>query len=161
MTLSEQEFLNLIKENAGLLYKFIHLYVDDEEDKKDLYQEMLVQLWHSLPTFKGDSKISTWMYKVCLNTALTFRKKNVKIQFTPLDSTLPLSDQSVSDADTVERLYRAIKTLSEIDRTIITLHLDGYQNEEIAELCGISKNHVAVKLHRIKQALTLKLNPNV
>jgi RNA polymerase sigma-70 factor (ECF subfamily) len=150
----EQEFLNNIAENRGIIFKIINLYTDNDEDRKDLYQEIIYQGWRSYKNFKGDSKFSTWLYRIGLNVSLTFlsrQKKRIElIEILPVNLVAEpneLSEQS-------EKLQRAIKTLAEIDRGLIMLHLDGYSNTEISEIAGISKVNTGVKLHRIKQSLT-------
>lgn len=154
MTVKEQAFLSLVQAHSGIIHKVIRLYVDHEEDRKDLYQEILCQVWISMERFDQRSKFSTWLYKVGLNTVLTFKRKEKKPMATVAD------DMAFSEpSDEAERLLVAIKHLEEIDRLIITLHLEGYENDEVAEITGISKNYVAVKLHRIKGELMKKLKP--
>lgn len=154
---SEKEFTSLIDQNRGIIYKVIRLYVRHEEDERDLFQEILYQAWRSFPNFKGNSKFSTWLYRVALNTVLTFKRRPQLV--------VPHEDLSVLGASTGEKhvheeteaLYIAIRELNEIDRMIISLHLDGYDNEEVADIAGLTKNNVAVKLHRIKEALMDRL----
>lgn len=150
-------YMTLVKENAGIIYKVIRLYIDDPEDQKDLYQEILLQAWHSFTRFDGRSKFSTWLYKVSLNTVLTYRRKNDRLKTDDLEKASGQATPAGRSDDT-EILMTAIRELGETDRAIVSLHLDGYENEEIAEITGLTKNHVAVKLHRIKQQLTKKIN---
>jgi RNA polymerase sigma-70 factor, ECF subfamily len=153
----QAQYMSLVKDNAGIIYKVIRLYIDNTEDQKDLYQEIVLQAWHSFTRFDGRSKFSTWLYKVSLNTVLTFRRKNSRIPTDDLEKASGYALPGEKNDDT-EMLMMAIKSLGETDRAIVSLHLDGYENEEIAEITGLTKNHVAVKLHRIKQQLTKKLN---
>ncbi len=154
----EKEFTEQIDQNRGIIYKVIRLYVHHEDDEKDLFQEILFQAWKSYPRFLGQSKFSTWLYRVALNTVLTFKRRIKLVE--------PHDDMSRFNAvstvgnrnEESEALYIAIRMLNEIDRMIVTLHLDGYENEEIADITGITKNNTAVKLHRIKETLTKKLN---
>ncbi|HOX82340.1 MAG TPA: RNA polymerase sigma factor [Chryseolinea sp.] len=154
----EKEFTERIDQNRGIIYKVIRLYIHHEDDEKDLFQEILFQAWRSYPRFLGQSKFSTWLYRVALNTVLTFKRRAKLIE--------PHEDMSRFNAistlgnrnEESDALYVAIRMLTEIDRMIVTLHLDGYENEEIAEIIGITKNNTAVKLHRIKETLTKKLN---
>jgi RNA polymerase sigma factor (sigma-70 family) len=156
----QQEFLDLIESNSGIIHKVIRLYVDDAEDRRDLYQEIVAQAWGSFARFAGKSKFSTWLYRVALNTALTFQKKSQRMrsgkEITERD--LPAVPPE-SAHETRELLLWAIRHLSETDRMIILLHLEGYENSEISDISGISKNHVGVKLHRIKKKLTTLLAP--
>ena len=153
---SEREFTNQIESCRGIIFKVIRLYVNDEEDEKDLFQEILFQAWKSFPRFDGRSKFSTWLYRVSLNTVLTFKRRPAKVVTHENFESLQVAAEK-SNTEETEALYLAIRALNEIDRMIISLHLDGYENEEIAEISGLTKNNTAVKLHRIKEMLTKKL----
>lgn len=156
MAVSEKEFVALVNENRGIIYKVIRLYIYHEEDTRDLYQEIVFQAWKSYPRFDGRSKFSTWLYRVGLNTVLTFKRRPVVV--VPHEDLASLNvAQTKTNTDESEALYAAIRQLPEIDRMIISLHLDGYENEEIAEITGLTKNNTAVKLHRIKDILIKKL----
>lgn len=156
MPVSEKEFVALVNENRGIIYKVIRLYINQEEDTRDLYQEIVFQAWKSYPRFDGRSKFSTWLYRVGLNTVLTFKRRPVVV--IPHEDLASLNvAQTKINTDESEALYVAIRQLPEIDRMIITLHLDGYENEEIADITGLTKNNTAVKLHRIKDILIKKL----
>ena len=153
---TEREFTELIDQHRGIIYKVIRLYVRHEEDERDLYQEILFQAWRSFPSFKGESKFSTWLYRVGLNTVLTFKRRPPLV--VPHDDLAALQPTAPGkNTDETEALYMVIRELNEIDRMIITLHLDGYENEEIADISGLTKNNVAVKLHRIKEGKMKKL----
>ncbi len=154
---SEREFTEQIEQNRGIIFKVIRLYVNHEEDDQDLFQEILFQAWKSYPRFDGRSKFSTWLYRVGLNTVLTFKRRPKMV--TPHEdmASLDVSTPEKPFKDESESLYLAIRELNELDRMIITLHLDGYENEEVAEITGLTKNNVAVKLHRIKDSLIQKL----
>lgn len=157
---TEKEFLELIKQNQGIIRKLVGLYAKNEEDKKDLYQEILLQSWKAFSKFRGDSKFSTWLYKVSLNTILT---ANRKVSLTDYKDSVDedaavVAHSSVAQED-ARVLKQAIRGLNETDKAIISLHLDGYGNGEISEIMGIGVNHVAVKLHRIKSQLTNLLQP--
>lgn len=156
--LPQIEFLKNINSNRGIIYKIINLYVDDEEDRKDLYQEIVFQAWKSHGNFKGTSTFSTWLYKVSLNVSITYLSKRDKRE--KLRQSYPTEPITVGKelSERADALYRAIKTLNELDRGIIMLHLEGYENPEISEIVGISKTNTGVKLHRIKQQLTQILN---
>ncbi len=154
--MSEKEFLSQLKEHQNIIYKLVHLYANSEEDKKDLYQEIVLQAWKTYSAFRGEAKFSTWLYRLCLNTIFTFQRKTNRIEYT---DTLKYEQQysSTSTSDEAERLYKAIRTLPETERAVISLHLDGYDNKEVSELIGITSNLVGVKLHRIKQHLATLL----
>ncbi len=152
--MSQTEFLQQVKENQNIIYKLALLYATDEEDKKDLYQEVLLQAWKGWPSFKGESKFSTWLYRVSLNTILTLKRKKPILDYnTSIESVAESTHTEHGYSVATEQLRWALRTLPETDRAIISLHLDGYENNEIAELMGISLNNTGVKLYRIKQQL--------
>lgn len=152
--MSEAQFLQHIQQNQGIIYKLVSLYAVDAEDKKDMYQEVLLQAWKAWPAFRGEAKFSTWLYRICLNTLLTFARKKSKVDYLEsLEEVSPVIESRTDEKDAVKRLQKAIRGLAETDRAIISMHLDGYDNGEIAEITGISNNNVAVKLYRIKQQL--------
>lgn len=157
MSSPDKVFEQLIKEHRGIIFKVIRLYVQHDEDEKDLFQEIIFQAWKSYPRFEARSKFSTWLYRIALNTVLTFKRRPRVIDNHEDLSSLAVADK-VPSSDT-EVLYIAIRQLSEIERMIISLHLDGYDNNEIADIAGLTKNHIGVKLHRIKEQLTKILNP--
>ena len=152
--MGETQFLEQVRENQGIIYKLVGLYASDAEEKKDFYQEVLLQAWKAWPSFRGDAKFSTWLYRISLNTILTQKRKNNPVEYK--DSLEPISpsvQHSSIQQENALSLQKAIRQLAETDRAIISMHLDGYENSEIAEVLGISNNHVAVKLHRCKQQL--------
>lgn len=156
--MQQKEFLKNINDNRGIIYKIINLYVDDAEDRKDLYQEIVYQAWKSFQNFKEESRFSTWLYRISLNVSITYlskRNKSTKLR-NEFPEELMVAHQELSER--AEVMYRAIKTLNEMDRGIIMLHLEGYDNAEISEIAGISKSNTGVKLHRIKQQLIQILN---
>lgn len=138
------------------------MYCADPVDRKDLRQEMLIQLWKSYPSFRGDAQFSTWMYRVCLNVAIQdFRKvSKQRSLFTKeevvLDLPEILTDSKHEDQST--QLYLAINELSKIEKAIIMLHLEEISNPEIGEIIGISTNYVGVRINRIKIKLKKTLN---
>jgi RNA polymerase sigma-70 factor (ECF subfamily) len=157
---SEQAFIEKIEKHAGIIHKVIQLYVDSEEDRRDVYQEILLQAWKSFQKFRGDSSFSTWLYKVCLNTVLTFNRKQEKyddLQANYSDTTFDNTEKK----ETSEVLYYLIRQLNETDRMMMTLYLEGYKNKEIAEIVGLKVNHVNVKIHRLKTQIieSLKKEP--
>jgi RNA polymerase sigma-70 factor (ECF subfamily) len=152
---SENRFLTLIKENQGIIYKLVSIYANDADEKKDMYQEILLNAWKGWPAFRGDSKFSTWLYRISLNTLLTLKRKPSRIDYTDsLNDISPLTDTNSIYNDDSMRLRQAIRLLSETNRAIVSMHLDGYENSEIAEFMGISNNHVSVKLHRCKEEIS-------
>lgn len=160
----EQEFVNKVTESQGIVHKVCGMYCDNEEDRKDLFQEILIQLWKSYPSFRGDAKFSSWMYRVGLNVAISnLRKSNTKKEDTTLpDSFDNISRESDEQSLSLEKslLRDAIQQLNEIEKGIMMLYLEEKQNEEIAEIMGITQNNVRVKMNRIRNKLKETLNPN-
>lgn len=155
--MEERSFLEKIEEHKGIIAKVISLYAEDAEDKKDLRQEIIYQTWKSMESFRGDAKFSTWLYKISLNVSLShLNKKKKKSSLSENQKEEWLEPHELSERS--DKLYRAIRQLNDIDRGVIMLHLDGYTNEEISDMTGLSKNNTGVKLHRIKQQLTETLN---
>lgn len=157
----ESEFEQTIKENAGVLHKLCRVYTNSADEYEELFQEMLVQIWRSTGNFRGEAKISTWIYQICINTALSFRLKltRSKTRFEPLDGKIfvqPALD-TVKD-ERLQRLYTVIRELKPIDRAIVSLYLDDKSYEETAQILGISKTNVATRLMRLKKQLMEKLS---
>jgi len=153
----EIEFSQLIEQHKRIIFKVIRLYVTHREDELDLFQEIIFQAWRSFPNFRGESKFSTWLYRISLNTVLTFiRRPRLVVPYEDLSVLKTSTGEKIHHEET-EALYLAIRQLNEIDRMIVTLHLDGYANAEIADITGLKISNVAVKLHRIKEALIKKL----
>lgn len=150
----ETEFLDLIRSHQGIINKLVGLYAQNEEDRKDLYQEILYQTWKAFPGFRGEAKFSTWLYRVSLNTILTANRKLGRITYTDhMDESAATEPHQSVQGEDARQLRLAIYQLNDTDKAIISLHLDGYANPEIAEIIGLSTNHTTVKLHRIKAQL--------
>lgn len=163
----EASFKHLVDQNYGILYKIGRSYTNSEADFRDLYQEMLIQLWQSFPRFKQMAKGSTWLYRVALNTAITFRKKQQKeatqIAMSPdflkdLKTSPDILEKEIKKGQQIDLLYTCINQLNKDDRAVILLHLEGNNYETIAEITGITSNYVGVKLLRIKKRLYKLLN---
>lgn len=157
MPVLREEFTAHIDQNRGIIFKVIRLYVNDPEDEKDLFQEIVFQAWKSYPRFDGRSKFSTWLYRVSLNTVLTFKRRPAPVDRVENLERIGGAADPHERQEATEALYQAIRALHEVDRMIVTLHLDGYDNEEISTISGLTKNNVAVRLHRSKESLTQKL----
>ncbi|TFF40791.1 RNA polymerase sigma factor [Mucilaginibacter psychrotolerans] len=152
--MGEQEFLTQVKLCHGLILKLIGLYAYSLSDRNDLYQEILLNAWKGLGRFRKEAKFSTWLYQVAINTIFTANRKANAISYSDCmeDFIIPVLPQSEQKED-VQRLYAAIRRLAEVDRVVITMHLEGYGNPEIAEVLGINANYIGVKLHRVKNQL--------
>lgn len=151
----EQQFLSLIEENKKTIYKVSLMYADDNEHQQDIYQDIVLNLWTAFPKFRGDSKDSTWVYRIALNTCISeLRRKKSKPLTTPLTYDLEqLMDDDSAYRQQVRELYQLINRLTELERAIILLWLDEKSYDEIAVILGISKSNVGVKITRIKEKL--------
>ncbi|HET6541501.1 MAG TPA: sigma-70 family RNA polymerase sigma factor [Chryseolinea sp.] len=151
-----KEFVDILNNHRGLIYKVCHLYCDDPEDRKDLFQEIVLQVWKSLEGFRQESTIGTWMYRIALNTAIThFRKEKRlggKVSLTGID--IPDLNDSNEKEDQLRELFKAIENLDRIDKSIILLYLEEKNYEEISEITGLTRTNVGVRLNRIKIKLS-------
>jgi RNA polymerase sigma-70 factor (ECF subfamily) len=150
--MEEKQFLQLIEQHQGIIHKICRLYRDTREDREDLFQEIVFELWKSAPTFSGKANFSTWMYRVALSTAIvSFRKKKPNIVYTPL---LPDTPEVMQNSKPqTEQLFEALKKLNDGDKALITLYLEEVSYKEIAEITGITENNVGVRLNRIKNKI--------
>ncbi|UOQ69918.1 RNA polymerase sigma factor [Hymenobacter volaticus] len=150
-----EQFLLLIETQQGLLHKVCHLYCHSPQDREDLFQDIVLQLWRAYPTFRGGAKVTTWMYRIALNTAITRLRKETKAA--PFAELGPEAFQvpAVEDGSREElaAMYRAIRRLSQVDQALTLLYLEDCSYREMAEVLGISEANVGFKLHRIKAQL--------
>jgi len=150
----ERVFVKIVEDNQGIIYKVCKMYRDTKEDQEDLFQEIVLQLWKAFPEFRKESKVSTWMYRIALNTAIAiFRKNKIEIEFIESipGSYKPNTEDITSENE--ERMFEAIRTLNKAERAIIALYLEDYPYKEIALITGITENYVGVKISRIKEIL--------
>ena len=154
----EKQFSEKIIESQGIIHKVCRMYCDNPEHRKDLFQEIVIQLWKSYPRFRGDSKFSTWMYRVAINVAIQDLRKSKKKQqlFFQTNFFKETSDDALTEIqnEKLKLMYTAIADLNKIEKAIVMLHLDEKTNEEIAEIVGITQNYVRVKMNRIKIKLS-------
>lgn len=157
----EREFLSMIEENKKTIYKVSLMYSDGPEHQQDIYQDIVLNLWTAFPKFRGDSKLSTWVYRIALNTCVSeLRRKNAKPLTTPLSYDIEqLMDDDEAYREQVKQLYNLINRLSQLERAIILLWLDEKSYDEIAAILGISSSNVGVKINRIKEKLR-RMNEN-
>ncbi len=155
----EKSFLEQINNHLGIAHKVCRLYYQDPDERADLLQEMLYQLWKSYPAFGERSSFTTWMYRVCLNTVLTWRKKSTRTSWESLSLHHQQIPEQTAGPEEEQRqsLYRAIATLSPLNKAIVLLYLDEVSYEEIATITGLTKSNVSVRLVRIKKELELQL----
>lgn len=143
--------MDMIRQNEGVIYKVASFYVDREHPMGDLYQEIVLNLWKGFPSFRGDSKYSTWIYRIAINTCVSFYRRNRK-QVAFMDIPVDIPDE-VENNEQIHELYRLINKLGKIERALVLLYLDDKSYKEIAEITGITVTNVATKLNRIKEKL--------
>ena len=160
---TDDVFIQQINQNLGIAHKICRVYFTDADDREDVVQEMMYQLYKSYRSFDGRSKFSTWMYSVCLNTALTYRRKDTKQKYEPLTTSHDqLADPQASSKDEeISMLFAAIATLSSLNKAIILLYLEDMSYEEIADITGLSKSNVGVRLVRIKRDLETEMRKRI
>ena len=156
--MEKEAFIEIIKQHRSLIFKVCHSYCSDPTARKDLEQEILLQLWKSMERFDGRVKLSTWMYKVALNTAIMFyrNQSRQKRKWSLTDASvlsIPAEEKDEVYEEQVSLLYGWINQLSAPDKALILLYLDGIKQKEIAEILGITETNVSSKISRIKKKL--------
>ena len=153
-------FGDWLASHKGILFKVVHAYAFEHADRQDLFQEIVVQVWHSVSAFRGESSVPTWMYRVALNTAIAWTRRENRHQRgkQPLEVVegLLTTAPSSSPDPRVEWMYRQIAELKDVDRSVALLLLDGFSYREIAAIVGITESNVGVKINRIKSALAAR-----
>jgi RNA polymerase sigma-70 factor, ECF subfamily len=155
----QQVFVEWLRRHEGLFFKVVRAYAFTPQDQEDLFQEIATQVWRSIPGFRGDAAVTTWIYRVALNAAIawTLKERRHRAGKQGLDGVEPAILQASPAADPrVEWLYEQIRQLNEIDRSLTLLLLDGFSYKEMAAMLGITENYVGVKINRIKAHLTGK-----
>ncbi|MFM9908392.1 MAG: RNA polymerase sigma factor [Chitinophagaceae bacterium] len=154
----QQSFLELIQSNRGIIYKICNTYCRDKNDREDLAQEIIYQLWKSGKRFDKSYKFSTWMYRIALNTAITFYRKDKR---SDIITTITVNHSAIEDKndssgdleENIKRLQEFINILKDLDKALMLLYLDSKPYAEIAEILGITETNVATKISRIKEKL--------
>ena len=150
----ENEFTNIVKRYKNTIYTVCYLFSKDNDEVNDLFQETLINLWQGFDSFQGKCDLKTWIWRVSLNTCLTFeRKKKHSVETVPLNMDINLFTDTDDDTRQIQQLYRHINKLGVVDRAIILLWLENMSYEEIGQIIGISTKNVSVKLVRIKEQL--------
>ena len=155
----EKEFLKLIHDYQKIVYKVCKMYRDSREDQEDLFQEIVYQLWKSYPSFKGESKVSSWIYRIALNTAMAvYRKGKLPVAYVEEfpEQIHPDNEKNISENE--ERLFWALRKLNDSEKALISLYLEDFSYREIAEITGISETNAGVRLNRIKNKLKEIIN---
>jgi RNA polymerase sigma-70 factor (ECF subfamily) len=167
MTTQEQEtiFRRWLEVHLGLMLKVVRGCTAMTQDQEDLFQEVLLQLWSSIPNFRSEAKETTWIYRVAFNTALAWRRSERRrregnerfLKFDISPRMQPSHLESLPEQEIVERLYAAIRQLPKVDASLALMHLDGLSYQEMADVLGISENYIGVKLNRIRKQLAEQL----
>jgi len=159
----EHSFVNQLEQNQNIVHKICRLYTNNSDAHNDLFQEITIQLWRAYPKFRGDSKFSTWMYRVALNTAITlYRKSKRKVNtqdFEGVSFKIASDEYDSSYEDQLNLMYDAVKKLNDIDKALVFLYLENKNYKEIATTLGITEVNSRVKMNRIKEKLRIILNP--
>jgi len=159
----EHSFVTQLEENQNIVHKICRLYTNDSDSHNDLFQEITIQLWKAFPKFRGDSKFSTWMYRVALNTAITLyrkSKRSIKTQdFEAVSFKITAEAYDNTVEEQLKLMYSAVKDLNDIDKALVFLYLEDKNYKEISETLGITEVNARVKMNRIKEKLRTILNP--
>ena len=160
MTKNKQKeiFEGWLHQYKALVFKVVRAYALSSMDQNDLFQEITIQLWHSIPTFRQESSVSTWIYRIALNTAIKWiRKEQKHSRADPIENIeFVIEDSGIKVDERLAWLYEKIHRLDEIDRSLILLLLDGFSYKEMAAIAGITESNVGVKINRIKKYLITK-----
>jgi len=159
----EHKFVKELEDNQNIVHKICRLYTNDQDSHNDLFQEITIQLWKAYPKFRGDSKFSTWMYRVALNTAITLyrkSKRSIKTQdFEGVSFKIASEEYDNTEEKQLSLMYSAVKELNDIDKALVFLYLEDKNYKEISETLGISEVNARVKMNRIKDKIRKILNP--
>lgn len=157
MDVKEQEFSRMVREHKSTIYTVCYMFSNDEDEVSDLFQETLINLWKGFESFRHESKLSTWIYRVAMNTCISAdRKKRKQGTKVPLSMDINLYNDEDHETKQVRQLHERIQRLDLIDRALVMMWLEGMNYDEIAEVIGISVKNVGVKLVRIKEKLKQK-----
>lgn len=155
----EKEFTKAVREHKDTIYMACYMYSKDNTEVEDLYQEVLINLWKSFSSFEGRSSLKTWIWRVSLNTCVSYdRKRRHSVDSIPLKMDVDLFTDSDADTGQIKLLHDKINRLELLDRAIILLWLESMSYEEIGAIVGISVKNVSVRLYRIREKLKAMVN---
>ncbi len=160
----EDTFLTALEQNQQKLLRVCSVYAEDAEDKKDLFQESLINIWQSMPSFEEKSSLSTWMFRITLNVCLRLQMKQAqkKKRFRNMDSitieNIRIEETNHEEQERLIKLRGCIKKLNDADKAVTTLYLEELSYKEISDITGLSENNIAVKIKRIKMKLLTCIN---
>lgn len=150
----EKDFANIVRKHKSTIYTVCYMFSQDNDEVEDLFQETLINLWKGFAQFRGDSSSATWIWKVSLNTCISFdRKKRRRGESVPLSMSINLFEDDDNDSRQIEMLRKRINQLGPFDRAIVLLWLENLSYEEIGEIVGITAKNVSVRLVRIREQL--------
>lgn len=156
MKLQKRNFIRIIDSNQGIIKSLCKAYYKSHDDQKDAFQDIILQLWKSFATFRGESEIGTWIYRVSLNTILAkVRKEKKKIATEPIGTSELSISTTMADGD-IELLNIVIQSLKDFDKAIVILYLEGYKNKEISQILNLTPTNVSTRLNRVKAELKAK-----
>lgn len=156
--MGKQEFIQIVNTNRGIIRSLCKAYYTGTEDQKDAFQDVVLQLWKSFDSFRGESAVKTWIYSVSLKTILTgIRKRKKSVLTEPVEHQHTYVSTSGAD-DNIELLAIILKSLQEMDKAILLLRLEGYRNKEIAEMLSLSPTNISTRFNRLKTELKKKFN---
>ena len=153
MNITEREFTQLVHEQKSTIYTVCYMFARDKDEAADLFQDVLINLWIGIGKFRNDSEISTWVYRVSLNTCISADRKKRKMPTTRLDMNIDLFDDDDTDSRQIQVLRQRIQRLQPLDRAIVLLWLESLSYQEIADIIGLTPKNISVRLTRIRLQL--------
>lgn len=153
MKKNETEFAQMVRAHKETIYTVCYMFSNDSDEVNDLFQEVLINLWSGIEQFRGESKVDTWIYRVSLNTCISWERKKKLRATVPLTMDINLFEDKDEDTRQIQMLYKRIHQLKPFDRAIVLLWLENMSYEEIAAVVGITVKNVSVRLYRIKEQL--------
>lgn len=153
MEINDIEFEKIIHENKSMIYTVCYMFSEDADEVNDLFQEVLINLWKGFASFRGDSKVGRWIWRVSFNTCFTQDRKKKDVNKVQLTMDISLFDETDDDDQQIQILYQRIHQLKPLDRAIVLLWIEGISYEEIGAIVGLSVKNVSVRLYRIKEQL--------
>lgn len=153
MNITEREFTQLVQGQKSTIYTVCYMFARDKDEAADLFQDVLINLWKGIGKFRNDSEISTWVYRVSLNTCISADRKKRKMPTTRLDMNIDLFDDDDTDSRQIQVLRQRIQRLQPLDRAIVLLWLESLSYQEIADIVGLTPKNISVRLTRIRLQL--------
>lgn len=157
----QQTYLKAVEENRALIYKVCYMYAEDEEHLKDLCQEVMANMWQGLGSYRGEARMSTWIYRLAINTCVSYLRHHGRSASNTVsldEGAYDVADDSNDKTAMLKMMYELIAGLGKIDKAIVMLRLDEYSYDEISAITGLTRNNVASRLHRIKARLSKQID---